>query len=376
MTLGADTSQQATDRLIGHSPMLVRLTSVDGYIAYDLPGARASGGGTRLAADIDTDEVLLLARAMTYKLAAVGIPVGGAKIGLRAHPAEREAVLERFRAEVAPLLGSGRLMTGPDLGTCEADFRGLPTPGGSNGIAAKTIEGVPAEEYLTGFGGAVAIQAALGSARSSLDGRRVVLEGFGKVGGGVAREVVRRGGRIVALSTIDGCVVAPTARGFAIERLMHARDAAGDALVHQLGVPVYPREALWRVPADVVVPGARPGVIDAERAATLRAHAVVPVANAPYTAAGLDVLAERGIAAHADFIASAGGAIAYLHADVARAASVDTALDALERHMTRVMNEAASEAVTPYAGAVAIARRFLASWRPPSSALPAPPLAG
>jgi glutamate dehydrogenase (NAD(P)+) len=368
MTLITDT----TVDVAADAPELVRLETVDGYVAFDLPDAARSGGGTRLAIDVDAPEVRLLARAMTYKLAAVGVRVGGAKIGLRAHPAEREAVLERFRAEIAPLLASGRLMTGPDLGTYEVDFRGLPTPGASNGIATTTIEGVPAEQYLTGLAGAVAVQAALGC---DLAGRRIALEGFGKVGAGVAFEVARRGGRIVALSTIEGCVVAPADRGFSLARLDAARAEWGDALVHHVGGQVLARDALWHVPVDVVVPGARPGVIDADRAAAMQARAVVPVANAPYTAAGLEVLAARGIAAHADFIASAGGAMAYLQDDVARAPSKNIALNALERHMTRAIHAAAEEGPTPYAGAIALARRFLASWRPGAAVL-APPLAG
>src|SRR6201999_3952348 len=51
-----------------------RLSSVDGLIAYDIPSAPVSGGGTRLAPDITEAEMLLLARAMTYKLGRIGLP--------------------------------------------------------------------------------------------------------------------------------------------------------------------------------------------------------------------------------------------------------------------------------------------------------------
>jgi glutamate dehydrogenase (NAD(P)+) len=354
---------------------VLRFDTVDGCVVFDLPDAEASGGGTRLASDIDEREVRLLARAMTYKLAAVGLRVGGAKIGLRAEPSERDTVVDRFRTEIEPLLASGRLMTGPDLGTYEADFRGLPIPGGSDGIAAQSIENVPAEEYLTGFAAAVAIQAALGTESSALDGRTLALEGFGKVASGVAREIARRGGRIVAVSTVEGCVLAPSGGELNVERLLEARASWGDRLVYHLGDAVLPRDALWRVHADVMVPGARPAVVDAARAARLQVNAVVPFANAPYTAGALEVLARRRVAAHADFIASAGGAMAYLDCEVARATSAAEALRALEQRMLRTVREAMEESDTPYRGAVRCAQRFLASWRPPGSLLPAPPLA-
>ncbi len=59
-----------------------------------------------------------------------------------------------------------------------------------------------------------------------LAGRSVAIEGFGKVGGGVAREVVRRGGRVAAVSTVAGCVADPS--GLDVERLLDLRRLHGD----------------------------------------------------------------------------------------------------------------------------------------------------
>jgi glutamate dehydrogenase (NAD(P)+) len=377
MTIVAQDHRTALDHAAVRRAEAVPFRSVDGWLVLDLPYAQTSGGGTRLASDVDRREVALLARAMTYKLASLGLRVGGAKIGLRARPQDREAVLARFRAEIAPRLASGQVMTGPDLGTSAEDFRELPMPGESDGIAARTIDGVPAEEYLTGFAAAVAVEAALGQEPCALAGRSVALEGFGKVGSGLAREIANRGGRIVALSTIAGCVLAPEGGELPVPHLLEARAQWGDDdLVHHLGLHVHPREALWRVEVDVLVPGARPGVIDARNAAALRARTVVPFANAPYTLRGLSTLAARTIPAHADFIASAGGAIAYLHPEVAQAGSTLAAVRALERRMFALVRGAVSEAVTPYAGAASIARRFLRSWIPDHAPLPAPPLLG
>ena len=113
--------------LVG-GPEIVELSSVPGFVVFDLPGAPESAGGTRLAPDVSAAEVALLARAMTYKFAALGAQTGGAKAGVRGDPADRagKAVLmARFCAEIAPLVDSGRLLTGPDMGTTEEDFAPL-----------------------------------------------------------------------------------------------------------------------------------------------------------------------------------------------------------------------------------------------------------
>ncbi len=340
-------------------------------IVLDVPSAPTSGGGTRLAPDVTEPEMRLLARAMTYKLAVLEIPVGGAKIGLRASPDDRAEVISRFRAEIAPRLGSGALMTGPDLGTYEEDFEGLPTPGGAEGIAATNGNGMPIEQLLSGAGVVSALSAAFGG---DLEGRAVALEGFGKMGQSIALALAARGGRIVAVSTVVGCAVAPPGGELELEELLGAQRLWGDALVEQVGLHAH-RAALWSVPCDALVPGARPGVLGVGCARRVAARAIMPVANAPYTAGGLRALRERGISAHADFLTSAGGAMAYLAPAVAGASTVEEACDALDDAMASIVAEVLDHPAGPYAGAVARAESFLHTWLDPSELPDGPPLA-
>src|ERR1700745_2836280 len=84
-----------------------------------------AGGGSRPAPDGSLTEGAVLARSMTYKFAALGERVGGAKAGVRGDPADRAgkaALMARFCAEVRSLTDAGRLLTGPDMGTAEEDF--------------------------------------------------------------------------------------------------------------------------------------------------------------------------------------------------------------------------------------------------------------
>src|SRR6266581_5582341 len=175
------------------SAEVVELGSVPGFVVFDLPGAPLSAGGTRLAPDVSVAEVAVLARSMTYKFAALGERVGGAKAGVRGDPADhaaRAARMARYCAEIRPLVDAGRFLTGPDMGTSEEDFAPLRERRAVSGAIGATVGGVPFEDVLTGYGVVVAAETALRAGRGGgWQGRSVAIEGFGKVGGGVAREV-------------------------------------------------------------------------------------------------------------------------------------------------------------------------------------------
>jgi glutamate dehydrogenase (NAD(P)+) len=354
-------------------PDIVELDSVPGFLAFDLPGAALSAGGTRLAPDVSAAEVALLARAMTYKYAALRWQVGGAKAGVRGDPADRagKAVLmARFCAEVAPLVNAGRFVTGPDMGTSEEDFEPLRQGRAVPSAMGAVLGGVPFEDVLTGYGVAAAAEAALGAEWGwGWDGRSAAIEGFGKVGGGVAREVIRRGGRVVAVSTVAGCLADPS--GLDVELLLALRREHGDECVARYGRPAGPPGQLFTVAADVVVPGTRPGVMSDRVAGLLPAgvQVVAPAANAPYTAAGAEVLRQRGIMALPDFVCNAGAVIGYRAAEDATPGQVLAAVDArVSELIVAVMRHPDG----PLAGACQRAAEFLRGWwgEPPG-----PPLA-
>jgi glutamate dehydrogenase/leucine dehydrogenase len=358
----------------GHGQETLKLSSVPGFVVFDLPGAAVSAGGTRLAPDVTVGEVALLARAMTYKFAVLGDQVGGAKAGVLGDPADQEAragLMARFCAEIGPLVSSGRFLTGPDMGTSEEDFAPLRVDRAAPAAMSATVGGVPFEDVLTGFGVTVAAQTALRAGwGGGLDGRSVAIEGFGKVGGGVAREVLSQGGRVVAVSTIAGCVADPS--GLDIGRLLELRGVHGDECVTRCGLPVDPPGGLFTVNADVVVPGTRPGVIDRRTANSLPPGVLVvaPAANIPYTSGGASVLRQRGIMALPDFVCNAGAVIGYRSA---RDASPEQVLADVHDKVAGLITEALGHPDGPLGGACARATRFLGTW---CGDLPGPPFAG
>jgi glutamate dehydrogenase (NAD(P)+) len=279
--------------------------------------------------------------------------------------------MARYCAEIRPLVDAGRFITGPDMGTSEEDFVPLRERHAAPAAMHAAVDGVPFEDVLTGYGVAVAAETALRAGPGGgWEGRSVAIEGFGKVGGGVAREVASRGGRVVAVSTVAGCVA--DSSGLDVERLLALRRAHGDQCVTVYGRPPLPPARLFTaVDADVVVPGTRPGVISRRAAESLPAAVAVvaPAANVPYTAEGADTLRRRGIVALPDFVCNAGAVIGYRSAGDATPQQV--LADAGDR-IAELIREALGHPGGPLAGACERAATFLRGW---CGQAPGPPFA-
>ncbi|MQA84068.1 MAG: hypothetical protein GEV03_05405 [Streptosporangiales bacterium] len=344
----------------------LELSTVDGFIAFDMD-CPISAGGTRMVPDVTREETGLLARAMTYKFAVLRQRMGGAKAGIRSGEADRETVLTKYCEEIRPMVERGEFLTASDLGTRTQDF--LTLESSPSLMHVEGADGVTLDALVTGLGVIVAAEVAAGG----LAGRTLAIEGFGKVGGAAAAEAVRRDGRVVAVSTVHGAVVDPS--GLDADRLLRLRATYGDGCIEHLGLPVTPASALYEAEADVLVPGARAGVLDARRAAAVRARLVAPAANVPYTAAGLDALRGRGIVALADFVCNAGATMGYVAEREGRVRSVDDVRAAVEDVVEELTDTSMRHPEDPYAGACTVAEEFLRTWRPADGMPDGAPLA-
>ena len=342
----------------------VRLKTVDAYVAFDFE-CPTSAGGTRLAPDVTERETQLLARAMTYKFAVLGVDFGGAEAAIRASDANRDEALRRYCDEVRPMVEERTFLTATDLGTRPEDLSSLDSTDQA-GLMHTDHEGMPLDAFITGLGVTVAAETVLGS----LSGRKVAIEGFGKVGGATALEMAHRGARLVAFSTIHGFVQRD--EGFDVDELLRLRARHGDRLVENVGVEVRPVAGLFDVEADVFVPGARIGVIDESRARALRAGVVAPAANVPYTRRGLEVLRERGITALADFVCNSGATIGYATDGLA---TTDEAVTAVEKRVRELTEAAMRDPDGPFEGSRKLAEAHLRTWVDAAQMPDGPPLA-
>ena len=262
-----------------------------------------------MAPDAGVEECLRLARAMTLKNAAAGLPHGGGKSVIVADPhapePERERLVRAFAAAIRTLVD---YVPGPDMGTSERSMawihdeigRAVGLPAGLGGVALDEIG-------ATGLGVAVACEVAAGSVGLDLEGARVAVQGFGAVGRHVAGFLAARGCRLVAAADLGGTVHDPAGLDVAA---LAARKGAGHSVATLPGAETLERDAIVEVDCDILVPAARPDVIHAGNAGGVRARLIVPGANLPATAEAEAALHARGILLVPDLIANAGGVIA------------------------------------------------------------------
>jgi len=259
-------------------------------VAIDNVACGPAIGGVRMASDVSTEEAFRLARAMTFKNAAAGLPHGGGKSVIFADPkmplCDKERLIRAFAAAIGDLVD---YIPGPDMGTDEL----------SMGWIKDEIGG-------TGFGLVAAIDVAREHIGLPLAGARVVVQGFGSVGKHAARFLAERGAVLVAASDTSGTIADQD--GLDVAALV-ALKAEGRALHDHPGGRKLGMDAVIEIPCDIWIPAARPDVIHAGNLARLQTRIIAEGANIPLSAEAEQALAGRGVLVLPDFIANAGGVI-------------------------------------------------------------------
>ena len=304
----------------------VRLDSgaVEMFAGYRVQHSLTRGpakGGLRYHPDVTLSETKALAMNMTWKCALVEIPYGGGKGGVRCEPAalsqgELERITRRYANEIMPLIGPGRDVLAPDIGTGEREMAWImdtyKTAMGA--VAGSPVTGRPVvvggsegRQRATGYG--VAECAKLGVGLLGLGAPvRVAISGFGNVGRVAAELLAAHAGfSVVAVGDVTGgrhC-----AGGLDVGAVVAHRDAGGP-LAEAPGGEAVDMGELLEVPCDVLIPAAVGGVIHAGNAERIDAALVVEGANHPTTADADAILAERGVTVVPDVLANAGGVIA------------------------------------------------------------------
>jgi len=291
--------------------------NIRGVTVIDTTVFGTSDGGTRMLQDITVEEMAELARSMTYKFASFDIPIGGAKCGIWANPkivgTERESIFKAFGRAIRPLLSSRVLFsTGTDMGTYYEDLKTAFRASGRVSLGREPqIDGDPVTDLATGFGVTVAAQEACRFLNINFEESSVAIEGFGKVGGSVLRSMVKLGANVVAVSTINGCLYNP--KGLDIDLLLREREACGDECVLSFTEARHlPKESLFQLPVDILVPGARPREINSLNVGKIKAKIISSGANMPITEDAEEALYRRGVISIPDFITNAGGVISGL----------------------------------------------------------------
>lgn len=302
----------------------------EGWLAIDRIVQGRSFGGLRIVSELDEAELVASARTMTLKYAFSGLAMGGAKAALRLPAAlareDRQAALAALGVAWQDQIKTGRWTPAIDMGSDLSDLRAL--------LAGAQVD-LGLEQWrersnvYTAWSVLASVQAACRVAGIPLAGARVLLEGYGRVGGSLAPLLVERGARLVGVSTRAGAFVLPS--GIDVSRLEQVRATRGDRCVEALdGVTAVPLRELLLQDAEIAIPCARANAIDTEGAERLVSPVVVCAANAPLTRDVERRLFERGVVVVPDFVANAGGIVGSV---LERYAKPRTIRRVIEKHL-------------------------------------------
>jgi glutamate dehydrogenase (NAD(P)+) len=287
-------------------------------------------GGIRYAAEVNEDEVKALAALMTYKCAIVDVPFGGAKGGVRIDAKqydadEMERITRRYTSELIKknFIGPGVDVPAPDYGTGPREMAWIAdtylafNPGQIDALACVTGKpvtqgGVRGRVEATGRGISFGLREACADRddmkalglSTGLEGKRVVVQGFGNVGYHSAKFCREGGALIVAVAERDGTIYHPD--GLDVEAA-HAYLLEKGSIRGFPGARDLPTAAGLELDCDVLIPAALENQITAENATRIRARIVAEGANGPTTFDAERILLERGVMVIPDIYLNAGG---------------------------------------------------------------------
>ncbi|HZZ12709.1 MAG TPA: Glu/Leu/Phe/Val dehydrogenase [Paraburkholderia sp.] len=308
-------------------------------------------GGVRYHQDVTLSEVMALSAWMSVKNAAVNVPYGGAKGGIRVDPrtlsrGELERVTRRYTSEIGIIIGPNTDIPAPDVNTNEQIMAWMMDTYSMNQgqTATGVVTGKPialggslGRREATGRGVFVVAAEAARRIGVEIEGARIAVQGFGNVGGIAARLFQEAGSKLVAVQDHTGSLYKSTG----IDAV-----ALFDYVAKNGGVGGFPEadavtnEEFWSVESDILIPAALENQITEANAAKIKTKIVVEGANGPTTTAADDILNDRGILVIPDVVANAGGVTVSYFEWVQDFSSFFWTEDEINQRLERVMREA------------------------------------
>jgi glutamate dehydrogenase (NAD(P)+) len=350
----AETLRRPKRALIVDVPIQLDNGTVAHFEGYRVQHNTSRGpgkGGVRFHQDVTLSEVMALAAWMSIKNAAVNVPYGGAKGGIRVDPrtlspGELERMTRRYTSEIGIIIGPHQDIPAPDVNTNEQTMAWMMDTYSMNVGATTTgvVTGKPVDlggslgrREATGRGVFTVGELACRHLALPLEGARVSVQGMGNVGGVAARLFAQAGARVQAVQ--DHTATVYRDGGLDVDALLaHVSEHGGVAGF--AGAEPLSDESFWDVPSDILIPAALEQQITPERAARLRTRLVLEGANGPTTPQADDVLADRNILVVPDVIANAGGVTVSYFEWVQDFSSFFWDEEDINRRLVRIMSQA------------------------------------
>jgi glutamate dehydrogenase (NAD(P)+) len=328
-----------------------RIEHFEGYRVQHNMSRGPGKGGVRFHPDVTLEEVMALSAWMTVKNAAVNLPYGGAKGGIRVDPKqlsrkELEKITRRYTSEIGLIIGPDKDIPAPDVNTNAQIMAWMMDTYSMNVGATATgvVTGKPIELggslgrlKSTGRGVFVIGREVARRLEIPIEGARVAVQGFGNVGSAAAELFAANGAQIVAVQDHTGTICNPA--GLDIASLMETVKRDG-GIAACPGAERIDNERFWDVETDFLVPAALEGQLTEARASRVKTRVVLEGANGPTLPGADDILADRGITVVPDVIANAGGVTVSYFEWVQDIASFFWSEDEINMRLERIMADA------------------------------------
>ncbi|NCI76969.1 Glu/Leu/Phe/Val family dehydrogenase [Acinetobacter kanungonis] len=317
--------------------------------------ARGPGkGGIRFHPDVDLNEVMALSAWMTIKCAALNLPFGGAKGGVRVDPSslskrELERLTRRYAAEINLIIGPQKDIPAPDVGTTPQIMAWMMDTFSMN--AGNTVTGVVTGKpvhlggslgrvHATGRGVFITGLEVAKEINLDISNARICVQGFGNVGSEAALLFQKNGAKVICIQDHSATLYQPN--GIDVVKLMSYQKNHGGIKNYAPDDEV-DKSKFWKLEAEIFIPAALEGVIDAEIAQTIQTKLILEGANGPTLAAADDIFASRNITVVPDVICNAGGVTVSYFEWVQDLSSFFWTEDEINLRMDKIMRDAIND---------------------------------
>ena len=277
-------------------------------------------GGVRYHPSSTRDEVVALSMMMTWKNSLLLLPFGGGKGGIRVDPKtlykeDLEKLSRKYIQQIYMYIGSDKDIPAPDVNTDSQimawfldEYIKVTGRQDFGAFTGKPVEigGIAVREYSTGLGVATITKMAAEKFLNGIEGKTVIVQGFGNVGTYTVKFLSEMGAKVIGVSDSKGGVIDP--EGLDYNELLKVKRATGSVINYPKGKKVT-NEELLTSECDILIPAALENVIHRGNAEKVKAKLIVEAANGPLTADADLTMKRRGIPVVPDILANAGGVV-------------------------------------------------------------------
>lgn len=321
-------SEEQVDALLGPDAVhefVITLSDGQQFQAFRAQHSNQLGpykGGIRFHDDVNVNEVKALALLMALKTAAVGLPLGGGKGGVKVNPrelspAQLEELSRAYARALAPHIGPDKDIPAPDVNTNAEiidwmvdEYQAITQETSRASFTGKSLEkgGSEGREAATGRGGVIVLHEVLKTLDQGAE-VTIAVQGFGNVGAFFAMiaHADHPAWQLVAASDSGATIV--NQAGLHADKLAAYKHAGGSFKAYKEGgQPARPDDVLFHS-VDVLVLAALGDVITKENMHKVQAKIILELANGPIDEAAYQYLVEKGVIIIPDIIANSGGVI-------------------------------------------------------------------